>query len=262
MRTAARRGGRLSRSAEFERVYKHGRSSANRHLVLYSFPNPAADAPSPRPVGVAEGRRRRRAQPRQAPSARGVRCGRAGTPPRPRRRRRRPSAGARAGRARGPGRASTRRSRSCWHSRACAPRGRRRRTSRTGNERDDASGRHPSRERRPARGALLSPLRRSSSISASSPRRYRAAASTSRRARGMRSTRSASTAYLGAWCSRDGACSGAIRGVTADTIRWRPKACSGSSPIRGAERRRAGKPAAGLKSQRTRPTSTAEHRDL
>jgi ribonuclease P protein component len=45
MRTAPRRGGRLSRSAEFERVYKHGRSSANRHLVLYSFPNPAAVRP-------------------------------------------------------------------------------------------------------------------------------------------------------------------------------------------------------------------------
>src|SRR5207302_10775102 len=34
--------GRLSRSSEFERVYRHGRSSANRHLVLYAFPNPAA----------------------------------------------------------------------------------------------------------------------------------------------------------------------------------------------------------------------------
>jgi ribonuclease P protein component len=41
----ARRSGRLSRSAEFERVYKHGRSNANRHLVLYSFPNAAADRP-------------------------------------------------------------------------------------------------------------------------------------------------------------------------------------------------------------------------
>ncbi|HLH13929.1 MAG TPA: ribonuclease P protein component [Solirubrobacteraceae bacterium] len=37
--------GRLSRSAEFERVYRHGRSVANRELVLYSFPNPAASAP-------------------------------------------------------------------------------------------------------------------------------------------------------------------------------------------------------------------------
>jgi ribonuclease P protein component len=36
---------RLSRSAEFERVYRHGSSSANRHLVLYSFPNPAAQRP-------------------------------------------------------------------------------------------------------------------------------------------------------------------------------------------------------------------------
>jgi len=37
--------GRLSRSAEFERVYRQGRSTANRHLVLYTFPNPAALRP-------------------------------------------------------------------------------------------------------------------------------------------------------------------------------------------------------------------------
>ncbi|MFI4978275.1 MAG: ribonuclease P protein component [Solirubrobacterales bacterium] len=37
--------GRLSRSAEFERVYRQGRSTANRHLVLYSFPNPSATSP-------------------------------------------------------------------------------------------------------------------------------------------------------------------------------------------------------------------------
>ena len=37
--------GRLSRSAEFERVYRHGRSTANRHLVLYTFANPAAARP-------------------------------------------------------------------------------------------------------------------------------------------------------------------------------------------------------------------------
>jgi len=43
-RTAGR-GGRLSRSAEFERVYRQGRSTANRHLVLYSFPNPSAQRP-------------------------------------------------------------------------------------------------------------------------------------------------------------------------------------------------------------------------
>jgi ribonuclease P protein component len=37
------RGGRLSRSAEFERVYRHGRSTANRHLVLYAFPHGDAE---------------------------------------------------------------------------------------------------------------------------------------------------------------------------------------------------------------------------
>ncbi|HEX4115224.1 MAG TPA: ribonuclease P protein component [Solirubrobacteraceae bacterium] len=39
------RGKRLSRSAEFERVYRQGRSVANRHLVLYSFPNESIDRP-------------------------------------------------------------------------------------------------------------------------------------------------------------------------------------------------------------------------
>ncbi len=33
-----RRRGRLSRSSEFERVYRQGRSHGNRHLVLYTFP--------------------------------------------------------------------------------------------------------------------------------------------------------------------------------------------------------------------------------
>jgi len=37
--------GRLSRSAEFERVYRRGRSTANRHLVLYTFPNPGVERP-------------------------------------------------------------------------------------------------------------------------------------------------------------------------------------------------------------------------
>jgi ribonuclease P protein component len=44
MKPSSRRG-RLSRSAEFERVYRQGRSSANRHLVLYAFPNPAVQQP-------------------------------------------------------------------------------------------------------------------------------------------------------------------------------------------------------------------------
>jgi ribonuclease P protein component len=37
--------GRLSRSAEFERVYRQGRSIANRHLVLYTFPNASTERP-------------------------------------------------------------------------------------------------------------------------------------------------------------------------------------------------------------------------
>jgi ribonuclease P protein component len=40
-----RRGRRLSRSAEFERVYRQGRSVSNRHFVLYSFPNESVDRP-------------------------------------------------------------------------------------------------------------------------------------------------------------------------------------------------------------------------
>jgi ribonuclease P protein component len=38
--------GRLSRSAEFERVYRQGRSVGNRFLVLYSFPRSAAGEPA------------------------------------------------------------------------------------------------------------------------------------------------------------------------------------------------------------------------
>jgi ribonuclease P protein component len=37
---------RLSRSAEFERVYRQGRSKANRFLVLYAFPRPEDAPPS------------------------------------------------------------------------------------------------------------------------------------------------------------------------------------------------------------------------
>lgn len=62
---ASQRGGsgRLSRAAEFERVYRRGRSHANRHLVLYVFPNGATDPPRigfsvPRKVGSAVARNR------------------------------------------------------------------------------------------------------------------------------------------------------------------------------------------------------------
>ena len=42
-----RRRGRLSRSGDFERVYREGRSHANRFLVLYSFPRRERDGDGP-----------------------------------------------------------------------------------------------------------------------------------------------------------------------------------------------------------------------
>jgi ribonuclease P protein component len=46
--------GRLSRSAEFERVYRRGRSTANRWLVLYAFPRGGDDEPR---LGLSVSRR-------------------------------------------------------------------------------------------------------------------------------------------------------------------------------------------------------------
>jgi ribonuclease P protein component len=46
---------RLSRSAEFERVYRQGRSKGNRFLVLYAFPREDEDD-GPR-LGLSVGRR-------------------------------------------------------------------------------------------------------------------------------------------------------------------------------------------------------------
>jgi ribonuclease P protein component len=51
---ARRRPTRLSRSAEFDRVYRSGRSVANRYLVLYTFPR---DGGEPARVGLSVGRR-------------------------------------------------------------------------------------------------------------------------------------------------------------------------------------------------------------
>jgi ribonuclease P protein component len=47
--------GRLSRSADFERVYRQGRSVANRWLVLYAFPN--ADAAAGPRLGLSVSRK-------------------------------------------------------------------------------------------------------------------------------------------------------------------------------------------------------------
>jgi ribonuclease P protein component len=52
---AGARRRRLSRSAEFDRVYREGRSHAGRHLVLYFFPREGDDEP-PR-LGLSVGRK-------------------------------------------------------------------------------------------------------------------------------------------------------------------------------------------------------------
>jgi ribonuclease P protein component len=53
---ARRRRRRLSRSGEFERVYREGRSHASRHLVVYAFPREEGDDSDPR-LGVSVGRK-------------------------------------------------------------------------------------------------------------------------------------------------------------------------------------------------------------
>src|SRR3954453_8061908 len=53
---AGSRRRRLSRSAEFDRVYREGRSHAGRHLVLYSFPRDGGDDEPPR-LGLSVGRK-------------------------------------------------------------------------------------------------------------------------------------------------------------------------------------------------------------
>ncbi|HXE44183.1 MAG TPA: ribonuclease P protein component [Conexibacter sp.] len=57
---AARRSkrGRLSRSAEFDRVFRQGRSHANRVLIVYGFPRPDAASVADEPrLGLSVSRR-------------------------------------------------------------------------------------------------------------------------------------------------------------------------------------------------------------
>ena len=63
MAVAGERGGRrrarrqrLSRSAEFDRVYREGRSHASRYLVLYAFPR-EEEADDDARLGVSVGRK-------------------------------------------------------------------------------------------------------------------------------------------------------------------------------------------------------------
>ena len=48
---------RLSRSAEFERVYRQGRSKGNRYLVLYAFPRAEDDAEDGPRLGLSVSKR-------------------------------------------------------------------------------------------------------------------------------------------------------------------------------------------------------------
>jgi ribonuclease P protein component len=47
---------RLSRAAEFDAVYRRGRSAASRHLVVYTFPREAGDTASAR-LGLSVSRK-------------------------------------------------------------------------------------------------------------------------------------------------------------------------------------------------------------
>ena len=52
-----RKRGRLSRSGDFDRAYRDGRSHANRHLVLYAFPRDPEEAGTEVRLGVSVGRK-------------------------------------------------------------------------------------------------------------------------------------------------------------------------------------------------------------
>jgi ribonuclease P protein component len=52
-----RKRGRLSRSGDFDRAYRDGRSHANRHVVVYAFPRDPGDAGDEVRLGVSVGRK-------------------------------------------------------------------------------------------------------------------------------------------------------------------------------------------------------------
>jgi ribonuclease P protein component len=63
--SGGRRRGRLSRSGDFDRVYREGRSHANRYAVLYSFPRGEEDGEGVR-LGISVGRKVGKAVERNA----------------------------------------------------------------------------------------------------------------------------------------------------------------------------------------------------
>lgn len=54
---ARRKRGRLSRSGDFDRVYRDGRSHSNRYLVLYAFPRGEPGAEGDVRLGISVSRK-------------------------------------------------------------------------------------------------------------------------------------------------------------------------------------------------------------
>jgi ribonuclease P protein component len=52
-----RKRGRLSRSGDFDRVYREGRSHGNRFLVLYAFPRSGSEAEEDTRLGISVSRK-------------------------------------------------------------------------------------------------------------------------------------------------------------------------------------------------------------
>jgi ribonuclease P protein component len=53
----SRRRGRISRSGDFDAVYRRGRSAANRHLVVYAFARRDAPPGAPARLGLSVSRK-------------------------------------------------------------------------------------------------------------------------------------------------------------------------------------------------------------
>jgi ribonuclease P protein component len=56
-RGEGRKRGRLSRSGDFDRAYRDGRSHANRYVVLYAFPRAEEEGDDEVRLGISVGRK-------------------------------------------------------------------------------------------------------------------------------------------------------------------------------------------------------------